>query len=213
VSLYDAVLVLGGGVRDNGVLPGWVISRLRKAVERRGDAFVIALSAGTPHRSPPLERGFPLFESVAEARYLVNAGVPRDKVLQETSSYDTIGNAYFARTIHTDPAGFSKLLVITSDFHIRRAEMIFRWVFNLTPSRLVYELEFEATTEPQLDPEVARERAAKESSSLDQIKPEMELIRDLKTFHRWFFAEHGAYKAGAECFGNTQLNSKLLELY
>ena len=52
------------------------------------------------------------------ARPVSRQGVPASGVLVETTSYDTIGNAYFARTNHIAVAGYKKILVITSDFHM-----------------------------------------------------------------------------------------------
>lgn len=211
---YDAVLVLGSGVRSGGVLPSWVVCRLQRAIETRGKGYIIVLSAGTPHRAPPIDtNGFPIIESVAEARYLMKAGVPAERTLQETSSYDTIGNAYFARTIHTDPAGLSKLLVITSDFHMERTRTIFKWIFALTPLAISYQLDFEPVTDPSLSSAVLAKRAAKEADSLERVRPQLKTITTLPEFHRWLFAEHGAYKAGAEAFGATQLDADLLDLY
>lgn len=214
MSRYDAVLVLGGGVRSGGSLPSWIVCRLQRAIERRGDGYIIALSAGTPYRPPPLDsEGFPIFESVAEARYLMSAGIPQDKILQETSSYDTIGNAYFARTVHTDPGELSKLLVITSDFHIERTQAIFKWVFGLTPLRTEYRLEFEPVTDPALSPELLEKRAVKEASSLEATRLQIETLASLAEFHRWFFSKHRAYQAGNPAFGNTKINRYLLDMY
>jgi uncharacterized SAM-binding protein YcdF (DUF218 family) len=101
---YDAILIPGGGVREGGLLPSWVRRRLDRALELHRGEFVIALNAGTPHRPPPLDgNGFPIFESVAAARYLISAGILQELILTETHSYDTIGNAYFSRVIHADP--------------------------------------------------------------------------------------------------------------
>jgi hypothetical protein len=91
---YDAILVPGGGVRESGLLPSWVRRRLDLAVQIREESYIVTLSAGTTRRPPPLDAGgYPIFESVAAARYLVAAGVPPHRVLAETHSYDTIGNA------------------------------------------------------------------------------------------------------------------------
>jgi len=39
----------------------------------------------------------------AEADYLMRNGVPADRILMETASYDTIGNAYFSLVIPVLP--------------------------------------------------------------------------------------------------------------
>ena len=46
---------------------------------------------------------------------------------------DTIGNAAFARLMHSDIRGWRSLLVITSASHMARTRRIFDWVFTLPP--------------------------------------------------------------------------------
>ena len=144
-SRYDAILVPGGGVGPGGELPLWVRRRLDRAMQIHDREYLITLSAGTTHKPPPLdERGFPIFESIAAARYLVQRGVDAGKILTETSSYDTLGNAYFSRVIHVQPRDFKRLLVITSAFHMARTESIFMGVNRreerfLTVSELLLE--------------------------------------------------------------------------
>src|ERR1700682_5838027 len=134
---YDAILIPGGGVREGGLLPSWVLRRLDRAVQLRRDAYIETLSAGTTHRPPPLdEGGFPIFESVAAARYLIGAGIPPEHILTETHSYDTVGNAFFSRVLHVDLRGFRRLLVITSDFHLARTQAAFNWIYGLEPKSL-----------------------------------------------------------------------------
>ena len=65
---FDAVIVPGGGVWDGGKLPPWVENRFDKALDIANGAFIISLSAGTPHKPPPLDSaGRPIFESAAGA--------------------------------------------------------------------------------------------------------------------------------------------------
>ncbi len=75
---FDAIVVLGGGVRDGGVLPPWSEARFDLALERDCGTPFVALSQAMVHRSS--RRGFwwrlPL---------------------------DTIGNAYFTKILHVDP--------------------------------------------------------------------------------------------------------------
>jgi uncharacterized SAM-binding protein YcdF (DUF218 family) len=123
---YDAVLVPGGGLRPDGALPPFVLNRLEAAQVLAGEAPIILLSAYTIHRAPPLDAaGYPVLESVAAAKALLARGVPASRIWVETASLDTIGNAYFARVIHTDPAGLRRLLVVNSEFHMPRTRMIF----------------------------------------------------------------------------------------
>ncbi|HYP07631.1 MAG TPA: YdcF family protein [Bryobacteraceae bacterium] len=190
----DAVIVLGGGVREGGELPPWAVRRFERAVELAGDAPIVCLSAGTVHRPPPLDpEGYPWLESVAGAAYLLARGVPPERIQVEASSYDTIGNAYFAKLLHVDPAGWRDLVVITSEFHMPRSRAIFEWVFGLTPER--YAMRFEATADDGLLPELVERRRQREAASLRALTRVIERVRDLPTFHRWFYTEHNAYTA------------------
>ena len=103
MAQFDAVLIPGGGLTPSGELTPFVRARLDRALAHSAD-FYIALSAGTTHLPPPLDaRGYPIPESIPAAQYLHERGVPRGRILIETSSYETIGNAFFTRTIHADP--------------------------------------------------------------------------------------------------------------
>lgn len=77
---------------------------------------------GTPHKPPNLTpHGFVIHEGSACAEYLVqHRGVAPSRLLKEVSSYDTVGNAYFGLTIHAIPAGWRKVAVVTSAFHMAR---------------------------------------------------------------------------------------------
>ncbi|KAG7338414.1 DUF218 domain containing protein [Nitzschia inconspicua] len=98
------------------------------------DLSVLCLSAGTAH-VPQLmgHDGLPLWESTACAAYLAQNGgqfIPPSNIFVETTSYDTIGNAFFTRTAHTDINGWRRLLVITNEFHMDRTMAIFDWIFS-----------------------------------------------------------------------------------
>ena len=190
----DAVLVLGGGVREGGELPPWVLCRFDRALEVSGQAPIVCLSAGTVHRPPPLNsEGYPWLESVAGAAHLLRCGVPDDRIQVEALSYDTIGNAYLTKLVHVDPAGWRKLVVITSEFHMPRSRDIFEWVYGLTPGR--YELTFEATPDTGIDARLLARRQAKEADALRAVQTVKARIRNLPDMHRWFMTEHKAYTA------------------
>jgi hypothetical protein len=211
---YDAILVPGGGVREGGELPTWVRRRLDLAAELSGGCYIITLSAGTVHRPPPLDnRGFPIFEAVAAAQYLVRAGVPANRVLTETCSYDTIGNAFFSRILHADPQGLRRLLIITSDFHLPRTEAAFTWVYRLTPTAASYELHFRDVADHDMDPSLLNARQERERKSLESLKSLTQRLTTLKDFHRWLFTEHSAYNSNADAFSQRNLTDDLLRSY
>jgi hypothetical protein len=197
MATFDAIIVAGGGVRAGGKLPAYVRRRLDRAIEVQQGAMVIASSAGTVHRPPPLDAdGFPIFESVAAGHYLIARGVDPRTVLPETCSYDTIGNAYFARTIHVDPRGFRRLLVITSAFHMPRTEAIFRWVFGLDRPPEWYDLSFESVSDEDIPPDVLAARIERERASLDRLPATIDRIQSMRALNEWLYTEHAAYAVG-----------------
>jgi len=197
MTTYDAILVPGGGVRDGGEPPPWVKRRFDKVLEIYCGEIIISLSAGTPLKPPPLdERGFPIFESVAGANYLMRNGIAPEKILIESSSYDTIGNAFFARVIHVEPRKFQNLLVVTSEFHMPRTESVFSWIFSLPPLPVDYRVEFLAVTDEGMDNESLNARRAAEQTNLAKFEITRQHIHNLQELHQWLFLEHEAYRAG-----------------
>jgi uncharacterized SAM-binding protein YcdF (DUF218 family) len=102
VQLYEAIVVVAGGMTDEGTLPRWVTSRLDFALaeyNRHAAAsavtYVLLSGSATPHKPPPIAKGgFTLHESTAMAEYLMERRVPPEHILKDTASMDTIGNAY-----------------------------------------------------------------------------------------------------------------------
>ncbi|MCC6147630.1 MAG: YdcF family protein [Anaerolineaceae bacterium] len=208
---YDAILIPGGGLTPAGELPPWVIARLQKSVEIAGGGYFVVLSAGTVHKPPPLDaEGFPIFESRAAAEYLLSQGVGPDRILIETSSYDTIGNAYFSRVVHVEPRQFSRLLVVTSAFHAARTEIIFRWVYGLDEPAAGYTLDFQVVPDAGMSEAVLAARAERERSSIEQVKILEKRVRTLAQLHKWMFSEHEAYTAGGRA---QRLTGEVLGAY
>lgn len=194
---YDCVMIPGGGLLPDGSLPDWTVARLEAALEIEKHAdWIVTLSGGTVHKPPPLdEGGFPIFESRKSAQYLIQAGVSPSRILTEISSYDTIGNAYFARILFSDPMNLVRCLVITSVFHMPRCESIFNWIYSLTPLQGEYSLNFKTTPDLGLPPKILQARQKKELRALENLRQKIQAINSLSTFQYWFYAEHDAYSA------------------
>lgn len=138
LAKFDAVLILGGGVPKNLQEPPVYVQRRcddAAAVVHRCESRpkrmtrkqqtsslqgtssslpILCLSAGTAHMPQLLSAdGLPIWESTSSAAYLQKLGL--DNIYVETTSYDTIGNAFYARTSHTDLAGWKHLLIVTNE--------------------------------------------------------------------------------------------------
>lgn len=212
---HDAIVVPGSGLRPDGTVPPWVENRLERALELSGtSAPVILLSAGTVHKPPPLDAsGRPVFEALAAAEWFLSHGFDACRILVETASWDTVGNAYFLRVIHTDPRGWRRLLVISSEFHLPRIKALFSWVFGLAPVAPPYQLNFEAVPDVGMTDAVRDARRMKEASSLQGIRPVIDRIRSLDGFHEWLYTAHGAYAVAVRRSERASLPGSLLDSY
>ena len=192
---FDAILIPGGGVQPDGELPVWVQRRFDRAIQLQPEGPFLALSGGSFHLPNPLAAdGRPTFEAYAGASYLLRQGVQAASIFTEISSYETIGNAFFARVQHTDVRGWRRLLVVNSEFHTPRTEAIFRSVFSLAPDEK-YELQFETTPNDGLPADMLAARMNRESASLRSFQALAPGFRSLSGLHAWLYREHEAYSA------------------
>jgi hypothetical protein len=104
-QLYDtnvqtAIIVLGGGLREDGTVPLHTQLRLDRAVEMykslKQPAYIITLSGGTTHKPNPRDKnGFVVWEASAAAKRLLDMGISSSSILEENFSLDTIGNVSY----------------------------------------------------------------------------------------------------------------------
>ena len=121
---HDVIIVLGGGINADGSLPAVVKKRVGKAVElyKKGMAPRLIMSGKWSINS---KISYPCTEAEAMEEYAVLCGVERDDILVEKESQDTLGNAYWSKINFLKPAKWQDIVVVTSDFHIKRAKYLF----------------------------------------------------------------------------------------
>ena len=118
----DYTVVLGCGLRDGERASRTMVERLQKALEVwQGEKIV--LSGGQSGREK-----YP--EAEVMAQWLMNKGVPREKLILEDHSRNTLENLHFSRKKKKKDSGLpvKKLAVrlVTNDFHAPRALSIAR---------------------------------------------------------------------------------------
>ncbi len=122
----DYVILLGGGISKDGKLPKSVIARGEKAAEylNKHKNAICVVTGGTLHF-------LPVAEAPELKRLLVQNGVEASRILVEDQALDTIQNFQYSCKMLADFEGVSqqqildsRIAVVTSYFHLRRAERL-----------------------------------------------------------------------------------------
>ncbi|MCX4902898.1 YdcF family protein [Streptomyces sp. NBC_00878] len=121
----DFVIVLGSGLIGGSRVPRLLANRLDRghgvyeAQTARGNAPVLVTSGGQgPDEALP--------EAHAMANYLVERGVPTDRIQREDRSRTTEENLRFSKAIMEELKPDYRCLVVTSNFHVFRAALLAR---------------------------------------------------------------------------------------
>lgn len=214
---YDAVIVLAGGLTPDGGLPDWVTRRLDAGadIQRQQGTHcpVLCLGGGTPHKPPVLgPSGHVIHESTSCANYLRAQGVSEVSILKEVSSYDTVGNGFFALTIHSIPAGWRRCSIVTSSFHMPRSRAIFELCFSLAGEtlwgdRAYFDLDYHAVRDEGAFPEdVLAARLQREAQSLENWERDTASFKSLADLHAWLHATHLCYSVSRQDeFGRPEM--------
>lgn len=123
---FDVIVVLAGGITEQGELPQSVRQRVRTAQKmyRHKIAPLIIMSgrwSANWDLLSPLQTEAALM--VEQARRL---GIPAKDLLVEEHSQNTQENAFYTFKLFLQPRQWKRIVVITSDFHVRRTQQIFR---------------------------------------------------------------------------------------
>ena len=126
----DALVVLGRGTDPDGSLPRLAKQRVERAAELF--AWETAPRIIFSGRCSLMTDLIPAAtEARAMADYAAAIGLPREALLCEEESRDTIGNAYFVLRRFLEPNDWNSIRVVTSDFHIQRTAWVFQKVLGL----------------------------------------------------------------------------------
>ena len=191
----DLIIVLAGGLNEKGEVHEWVRRRLERTVDlyERHQVPILCCGGGTYHKPPFLNSGnFVVHESTECVNFLVQAGIKKEMIYREWSSYDTIANAFFSLTTHVwcNPK-FQKIAIITSEFHMDRTKEIFNWIYSLEKKN--YLLKYYPVTDFGLDRDMIVSRKLREEKSLENVKRLKGEITSISKFHDWLYKKHNAY--------------------
>lgn len=197
---YDVAIVLGAAVDPKGNLANFVKNRLDKAIEvyRKRETNTILTTGGITNLED--KDAFQISESETMTKYLIEREVPKQDIIGESESRNTIQNAYFSRVIHTDHMYASRdslnakrPLIITSEFHMPRSIGNFNWV--LGPN---YKPDYESVSNPpDIDPKDIETREIRENKLNKFYKDNLYnniAPGDLAKIHSFIFNPHGKDK-------------------
>eukprot|EP00322_Chrysochromulina_rotalis_P007300 CAMPEP_0115841312 /NCGR_PEP_ID=MMETSP0287-20121206/7224_1 /TAXON_ID=412157 /ORGANISM="Chrysochromulina rotalis, Strain UIO044" /LENGTH=271 /DNA_ID=CAMNT_0003294955 /DNA_START=92 /DNA_END=907 /DNA_ORIENTATION=- len=221
---YHAIIIPAGGQTEDGP-PAHVLARLERAVHlyqlsSEPKPYVITTAWGTPHKPCPHDAaGFERHEAQDNAKYLMTHGVDPARILEESVSLETVGNAYFARVLHTDVRGLRKLAVVNNHFHIERTRAVFGHVFRVPPldgqPDAAYEIDF-VEVEDRLAQDVLEIRKKKELAAVPKFArggPWQEATPTLRELHDWVHQENTAYASRRLLTERQPLDPELLKSY
>jgi uncharacterized SAM-binding protein YcdF (DUF218 family) len=142
----DVIVMLGGGatldtpnVHGLGHLSGYAANRLLTAAQLyRLLGVPVIVSGGKVFKTTGREA------EIAK-RILIGLGVPENKILTDDRSLNTTENAKYTKEI-MDAHGFSRPILVTSAFHMKRAVLQFeKYHMNVIPYPTDYQTNVKAT--------------------------------------------------------------------
>lgn len=128
--MFDAVIILAGGIGDDYKLPNSVKKRIDLAhvifKKRMANKFLMSgkWSVHWDHVSPKFT------EAGLMRDYALQRGFTNETIFLEEYSQNTFENAFYSIKLFVEPKGWKNVLVVTSDFHLRRSKQIFEYLNN-----------------------------------------------------------------------------------
>ena len=200
ITKIDAAFILAGGQTGTGGVPVWVESRLKvaagwwKNLEANEKVPIVALGAGSPHKNPVMNsHGQIKHESVSCTEILLSEGIAAKYLYKETSSYDTIGNAYFSLIGFAIPRKWRTICIFTNDFHMERTRAAFDWVFHVNGAGGPYELHYFGADDVGIDSETKQARLQRERKSTESVREKARIYTSMTDLHEFIHHDHGAY--------------------
>jgi len=178
---YDVILVLSRGVDKTGKLPIQAEARAEKAVElfRNNTASKILFTGRWSYKATT---PFLKTEAQAMAGYAIKHGVPKDNILTEAESVDTLTNFLYSKAI-LEKNNWHKVCIVTSSDHRERTEYLARKVLGSS-----YEVDIEIC-EDRLSKDELTKQTQREQKSFQIVKGYLDKYTDGDSKAIWKFVE------------------------
>ena len=125
------IIILGSPNDERGNLSSIAKERLTQGIkEYTGNpGYAILLTGGFGSHFNTTDKPHAFYAK----EFLLKAGIPAEEILEFAESRDTVEDALLAKPI-VQKYNVSSVIVVTSDFHMERAQRIFKTVFNGVPN-------------------------------------------------------------------------------
>lgn len=118
------IVVLGFQLNPDGTMKDELVERLSVALssaEKYPKSYIVCTGGGTASENPAAS------EAGEMAKWLVDHGVDKDRVIVEDNSITTAQNAIFTYDILTSLyPSVKKIAIVSSDYHIATGELLFK---------------------------------------------------------------------------------------
>ena len=112
---YDAIIVLGAQVKPDRTLSvqlTWRMDAAAEAYEKKNVPIVVCGAQGPDE---------PCTEAEAMREYLLEKGIPEERILADPESFNTNENLENARDLLEAYPDVKRVLIVTSDYHVPRS--------------------------------------------------------------------------------------------
>ena len=127
------IVVLGYELNYDGSMKDELIGRLETALasaEKYPNAYIVCTGGGTARGNKNVT------EAGQMARWLMEQGIGQERIIIENMSYSTVSNARnTCRILDADYPQITHLALITSDYHLPRASLLFHTQVALNSAR------------------------------------------------------------------------------
>lgn len=123
---HDCIIVLANEMDKDGKLNPDSLSRINQSVKSyflNPSSYLI--TCGWNYRNDTS-----LCIGNVMKDYAIKLGIPENKIITELNSRDTVGDAFFTKQNIVIGRNWKNLLVVTSEYHVKRTSLIFKFIYG-----------------------------------------------------------------------------------
>jgi uncharacterized SAM-binding protein YcdF (DUF218 family) len=178
---FDCIVVLANEMNSNGKLNDESLLRLnystKQFFKKRSSKII---SCGWDYRNDS-----DLVIAEVFKKNFLKKGIPKNQILTENNSRDTVGDAFFTKTNIVKKKNWNKLLVVTSLYHVERTKIIFDFIYGSN-----YSITVEASDDIISDDLIKREEKSTRSFKLTfknvETGNDIQIYNALRKLHPYY---------------------------